>query len=336
MPGEFHVLLVGDSDSDATLIAHTLASFAPITERVETPATLRDALRRGVWQLVICDAAVPGLPVLDALMMARQLAPSVPFVVVSKSLDEDEVVTTLRAGAADYVTTNNLARLSRVVARERVAKPDEDLARRLILAQEAERRRIARDLHDSLGQQLTAIKLTLEAGEAADGPGRANAIRDAVALVQQTMESVRDVAAALWPTVLDDMGLSAALRWLAERHARWSGLAIDVAIEDVGPLPPSIETACFYTAKEALTNVMRHAGARRVSLHLRKTMSKVELEVVDDGGGFDVDAALVRPASLGLVGMRERVALAGGAFEITSRTGSTAVRVWFAAEEEIP
>src|SRR5207248_1302057 len=155
-------------------------------------------------------------------------------------------------GAADYVTKLDLARLHRVVARFRSGKYDRDTPNRLIAAQEAERRRIARDLHDSLGQQLTAIKLTLEAGLLQGDAARKVAIRDAISLVQQTVEGVRDVAAALWPTILDEMGLAAALRWLAERNSRWSGLAIDVAIEDVGPVTSAIGAACFYMAKEAL------------------------------------------------------------------------------------
>jgi signal transduction histidine kinase len=203
------------------------------------------------------------------------------------------------------------------------------LSRRLLEVQETDRRSFALELHDQLGQMLTAIRLTLGTLAGKDH------VAEAIGLVDEAIDEVRSLALALRPSSLDDFGLVAALRGYLQRQAQRTG--IDLSLE-VGPgleqrLPPPIETACFRLVQEALTNVARHSGARRVRVGLSARERAVEIAVRDDGKGFDVRAARTRAAageSLGLLSMEERVALAGGRLEIESaQDRGTTVRATF-------
>jgi PAS domain S-box-containing protein len=216
-----------------------------------------------------------------------------------------------------------LARLlERLQAGQQVQKT---LSRRLLTAQEEERRRLAVELHDELGQVLTAVKINLGSLERLAGATLpASHLEDAIASVDGAMQSVRDLALDLRPSVLDDFGLPAALRWYVDRLARAAGVEAHLAVEDVPRLEPELETACFRVAQEALTNVARHAQARNVWLGLRYDHPGLQLSVRDDGKGFDVGAArdhAAGGASMGLLGMQERVSLLGGALEINCPPG---------------
>jgi PAS domain S-box-containing protein len=225
-----------------------------------------------------------------------------------------------------------LARLlEKVRAGQQVQKT---LSRRLLTAHEEERRRLAVELHDELGQVLTAVKINLGSLERLSGRGSPDShLKEAIASVDRAMQSVRDLALDLRPSVLDDFGLPAALRWYVDRFARAAGLEAHVAVEDIPRLEPELETACFRVAQEALTNVARHAQARNVWLGLRHDAAGLHLRVRDDGTGFDVGAAHDRAgagASMGLLGMQERVSLLSGELEISSPAlGGTEVRARF-------
>jgi signal transduction histidine kinase len=197
------------------------------------------------------------------------------------------------------------------------------LSRKLIEAQETERRAVARELHDDFGQVLTALKLNLQRHEGDQS--------ESIELVDGAIERMRDLAQDLRPPLLDELGLEASLRWYVEREARRAGLEFDLALEPLEKRPPpSLETTCFRVAQEALTNVIRHAQAARVEVWLRVEGDQLQLTVRDEGKGFDVAAARRRAArggSQGLLGMQERVGLAGGELEIDSAKGrGTTVR----------
>ena len=211
------------------------------------------------------------------------------------------------------------------------------LSRRLLTAQEEERRRLAVELHDELGQVLTAVKINLASLERLPGPASAH-LKDAIASVDQAMERIRDLALDLRPSVLDDLGLPAALRWYVDRFARAARVDAHLSIDAVPHLGTDLETVCFRVAQEALTNVARHARARHVWVDLHLLPVGLELSVRDDGSGFDIGVArdhAVGGASMGLLGMQERVALAGGTFEVRSAPGGgTEVRAHFAVGEK--
>jgi signal transduction histidine kinase len=189
-------------------------------------------------------------------------------------------------------------------------------------AQELERRRLARELHDETGQALTSILLglktleeTLEADEARAATAR---LRE---LVVATLQDVRRLAVELRPSALDDFGLVAALEHLASSFSEQTGIAIDLGVAlGTERLPGEVETALYRIVQESLTNVVKHARARHVSIALTRMEGSVTAVVEDDGQGFDPDEA--PSGGFGLIGMRERLALLGGRLRIESSPGA--------------
>ncbi|OAI52102.1 hypothetical protein AYO46_06575 [Betaproteobacteria bacterium SCGC AG-212-J23] len=204
------------------------------------------------------------------------------------------------------------------------------LSRRLLEVQEEERGRLARDLHDDIGQALTALKIQLESVPR-DGAeaGPRTRIDDCIETTRHTIERVRQLSLSLRPSQLDDLGLAAALRSHLDRQARVAGLVPHFdALEAPAELAADTETACFRVAQEAITNVLRHAQARNLWLHLALVGGELALSVRDDGRGFDVESVRRRAGtagSLGVLGMEERVALVGGSFELRSLPGKGTV-----------
>jgi PAS domain S-box-containing protein len=202
-----------------------------------------------------------------------------------------------------------------------------ELQRQLVGAQEEERRRISRELHDHLGQHLAALILGLQElrESAAEGVDRSRLLQ--LQLLANAMASeVHDFALELRPAVLDDLGLYSALEQYAEQWSARHDIPVEMHAAGLAEqrLPPAIEIALYRIAQEGLTNVARHAAAAHVSLIVERTDDGVQLILEDDGRGFPVDAVPRDPLGtrrLGLVGMRERAALAGGTLDIESSPG---------------
>lgn len=202
---------------------------------------------------------------------------------------------------------------------ERVAR---DSLRRVVAAQELERRRLARELHDETGQALTSILLGLKSLEEVGDP---EAVRAAVAglrdLVVSTLQDVRRLAVELRPKALDDFGLVPALKRLGESFSEQTRISVDVEARlPEERLAPEIETAVYRIVQEALTNVVKHAHARNVTILLNRKNKSVSVMIEDDGQGFD--PAHTRLDGLGLLGMRERAALLDGTLSIESSGSS--------------
>jgi signal transduction histidine kinase len=223
-------------------------------------------------------------------------------------------------------TNNDITgrKMTEVVLREKTAHLHM-LSRRILETQETERRRVARELHDELGQALTAIKINLQLGERYQkySPEQLNA--ENLRIVDDALQQVRRLALALRPSMLDDLGLLPALRWIAEQTADRTGLSVQfrAATPEVR-LAPEIETACFRIVQEALTNIVRYAQAQRVEIDLCRIGDALVLSVQDDGCGFDVVAMRGRAlagGSLGVLGMQERAELIGGQLDIESTPG---------------
>jgi signal transduction histidine kinase len=185
--------------------------------------------------------------------------------------------------------------------------------------QEAERRHLARELHDEVGQSLTALQLALKAG-ADQPPGRrAEGLARAQRLVAELTGQVRDLSQALRPTMLDDLGLLPALLWHFGRYTAQTGVRVAFEHHGLGGrFPPAVETAAYRIVQEALTNVARHAGVAEASVAVWHDGARLRLRVEDRGAGFDPEAVRARGAGSGLSGMRERAALLGGRLVVKS------------------
>jgi signal transduction histidine kinase len=183
--------------------------------------------------------------------------------------------------------------------------------------QEATARRFSHELHDELGQSLTAIKTNLSALATSDGAPNGSRLADCLHLVDEAIGNVRQMSQLLRPTILDDFGLEAGLRWLAEGFATRTGIEVAVDSNYSGRLPDETETHLFRIAQEALTNIARHAEARHVKVSLTTNGPEIRLAIQDDGRGLNAEPSARR--GLGLIGMRARARSAGGDVEVKSR-----------------
>ena len=211
-----------------------------------------------------------------------------------------------------------------VSERKKADEASRTYSRRLLEAQEAERRRISLELHDQVGQILTAVKMNLHAlRKAYNSPEVLTSIEENLNVIDEAVDQVRDLSVDLRPLLLDDFGLVVAVRWYLDRQAKNSGVAVEFAshsLHDDDRFPAALETACFRIVQEGVTNIIRHARATRLSVRLEMTGSELLLVIGDNGSGFDVKE--MRSASdaptLGLRGMEERAQAVGGTLTIDS------------------
>jgi len=213
------------------------------------------------------------------------------------------------------------------------------LAARVLNAQEGERVRISRELHDDTGQALTLllVRLQLVENHSAE-PAVRHELAELRRLVGETLDGVRRLAVHLGPGVLEDLGLRSAMEWLVDRVRLEAGLRVDLTLEgDCEDVLSEVGVAVFRVAQEALTNIVRHAQAESVRVRLTSHADMLELEIQDDGRGFVVEEARARPgSSIGLFGMTERIALVDGRLEIESTPGQgTTVRATVPFREEV-
>ncbi|HEX6853253.1 MAG TPA: two-component regulator propeller domain-containing protein [Candidatus Polarisedimenticolaceae bacterium] len=200
------------------------------------------------------------------------------------------------------------------------------LTRRLEAAKEDERQRIARELHDEMGPSLTAVIINLQLLSTQRGTESfARRIEDSVDLVDRMIQRIRDISLDLRPPLIDELGLAAALSGYLESVSERTGMRIDLqGDKDLGPLPAHVPMTAFRVVQESVTNVLRHAGAARIEVTVRRDGARLDLRVEDDGRGFDVEETMQRAATgraLGLLGMQERVGMLHGDIRIDSSPG---------------
>ncbi|HEY1261952.1 MAG TPA: chemotaxis protein CheB [Terriglobales bacterium] len=195
------------------------------------------------------------------------------------------------------------------------------LSAQLLQAQDEERRRIARDLHDSTGQKLVALKMTL-----AQADGDKSKISEAETLVDSALQEIRTLAQLLHPPLLEEAGLLSAARWLAEGFSQRSGVKVDLKINDgVGRLSSNVEIALFRVMQEALNNIHRHAHAKSARIHVAMRDHTLVLRISDDGRGMPRGKESASGVGVGLLGMRERLAQLGGNLTIASTSEGTTI-----------
>jgi signal transduction histidine kinase len=197
------------------------------------------------------------------------------------------------------------------------------LSRRMVEVQESERRRIALELHDQVGQELTALKLSLERSQNLPVEAARESLREALDQANRLLALVRELSLDLRPTMLDDLGLLDALLWHFDRYMARSGVRVNFRHSGLTErrFASEIETATYRIVQEALTNVVRHSRAGEVSVRLWSGPDRLCVQIEDQGIGFDPEVALKAGTSSGLSGMRERAALLGGHFTIDSSPG---------------
>jgi len=220
------------------------------------------------------------------------------------------------------ITRENERLFARLIEGERRFRT---LAKAVWKVQEDERRRLAREVHDGLGQTLTALTHQLERLQRkVDGDEIGERLADSVELARLALNETRELSRLLRPTLLDDLGLPAALAWLARTLGERTGLSVELALDRLEErLDPDLETLIFRLTQEALTNVLRHSGVSSAKVVVSYTpAASIGLQVADGGRGFDVPAVLAaHEAGSGLRGMRDRVELFGGRFELVSAPG---------------
>jgi signal transduction histidine kinase len=342
---QIQILMLEDNLADAELIGLTLreGGLRISLKRVDRKAEFVRELEKAPPQLILSDYALPTFDGLSALAIAREMCPDVPFIFVTGTMGEEVAIETLKNGATDYVLKTRLARLVPSVHRamreacERAERKRAEaqlresheqlraLSAHLQRVREEERTRIAREVHDELGQALTGLKLDLSrlAGKAPrTGNSQADKIKSLVNRVNCTIQTVRRIATELRPGILDNLGLVAAIEWQAAEFESRSGLKCSVQADAEMPnLDPELNTAFFRIFQETLTNVIRHARATRLEVRLSKEADRIVLTICDNGRGIS-DAEISNTRSIGLRGMRERAALIGGQVSIRGSPGN--------------
>lgn len=335
MKNDIRILLLEDSATDAGLVRHALqmGGLGFSCEHVDNKTAFLRQLETYQPDLILSDFSLPSLDGYTALEIAQEKCPDTPFIFVTGTLGEEVAIETLKKGATDYVLKQRLSRLvpsvhralreaeertERRRAEEKLLQSHEQLRALLVHLQhvrEEERIRIAREVHDELGQSLTGLKLQLTwlAGRLPKNLAallkKAHALADSI---DEIIQAVRRIATELRPGLLDTAGLPAALEWQSSEFQKQTGIQcrVTVAIRDT-ILNQDLNTAFFRIFQETLTNIIRHAHATKVEVRLAETTEHFIMEVKDNGRGIS-EKEIQNTKSIGLVGMSERAALLGG------------------------
>ncbi len=361
------VLIVEDTPASLQLLADLLTQAGYSVRRAQDGRMALASAQARPPDLILLDVRMPGI---DGYEVCRRLkgdprTRDVPVIFLSALRETEDKVHAFDLGAVDYIAKpyqpdEVLARvrthveLHRLQVRfeERVRERTEqcrqaelrlhesklqlrELAAFLQTVREEERTRIARELHDELGQSLTALRIDLswlKTKYSSLDPAVMDRMVSALRLLERTVDSVRRISEDLRPRMLDDLGLAAAIEHHVDQFSAHTGIPCRLAMNREEFDIDSVKaTAIFRIVQEALTNVARHAGAKDVAIEIEETDGNIRLSLRDDGRGFVVDQSR---KTFGLLGMRERVTMLGGRLEIASTPGSgTTIAVWLPVKE---
>lgn len=362
---DYSILIVDDTPLNLGVIVDYLESFGFGIRIARSGEMAIKRVRYDPPDLILLDILMPGIDGFETCrrLKAIKAGKDIPIIFMTSLANAEDKVRGFEAGAVDYVTKplnqeevlarvkthlrlrdltlglreeNKLLETSSQAERDRlfgaISQQREQLRalnQKLTEVQEAERKQLARELHDEMGQALTAISINLATIVQELPPNCANdfleRLIESKMLADQTLEQIRELSFNLRPAMLDDLGLVPTLRWYLKRYEKRVNLSVDLDTSDFqGRLPADFETTLYRVFQEALTNVSRHAHATHVELELRQRDGRVFAQIRDDGCGFDMLRVFNQemPSSgTGLLGMRERVILLGGTFKIHSEPG---------------
>lgn len=357
---DYSILLVDDTPNNLDVLIEFLQEYGFNLRVALSGESALDRIRYDAPDIVLLDVLLPDI---DGFETCRQLkvdpdTRNIPIIFMTSLANAEDKVRGFEVGAVDYVTKplQQAEVLARITAHLRQRDMAQDLAMqrqrlldavaeqssqlrtlsaKLTAIQEDERRRLSRELHDELGQSLTALSINLAAIDkkvstsdlaAETSQSIQSRVNESIQLVNETLDQIREISADLRPATLDDLGLIPTLRWYTTRFTNRTNIAIELSeegFEQQQRLPPTLETALYRIIQEALTNVARHADASRVLIRLTVTTKAVTTTISDDGRGFEPPTSALEPNTrgIGLLGMSERAKLLGGSCHTDSTVG---------------
>ena len=343
-----NILMVDDQPSKLLSYEAILDELGENLIKASSGREALEHLLRTDVAVVLMDVSMPeldGFTLADMIRQHPRFQKTAIIFISAVHLTDIDRLRGYERGAVDYISVPVIPELLRAKVSvfselhrrarelERLNGELRRLSSSLIATQDQERRRIARELHDGLGQDLIAAKIMLdviEQQELSERP-RKQAAADASTQIEHAIQQVRSISHLLHPPMLDEVGLHSALQWYLEGVANRSGLETSIQVEprEFPRLAPEVETAVFRIVQEALTNVFRHSGARRGWVTLVKEQSQVLITVRDDGKGIPDHIVEFRPDSLGIGigGMRQRVKEFGGELRLQNTSPGTLVEV---------
>ena len=344
MNDPLNLLLLEDNPADASLIEILLkrSGLHFASTIVSDEKDFLQALDKKGFDVVLADNALPQYNSLEALAVIKEKNPFIAFILVTGTVSEEFAVNIIQQGADDYILKTNLTRLPAAIgkavenkkmqkAKQEAEKEMQDLneqlrnlAAHIQNVREEEQTRIAREIHDELGQMLTTLKIDISFAESKMTASTEEAkkyLADARSLADNTLKTVRRIAADLRPSILDDMGLVAALEWQSHEFEKHNIVKVTFfSSQDDIELEKNVVTQLYRIYQEALTNIARHSGGDKVTTDLVIQQDQLILSVSDNGKGFDTEEIKAKK-TLGLLGMSERALLMKGQLAISSVPG---------------
>lgn len=342
MQTPIHALVIEDSEDDFALLVDTLSRQAVdiACERVETESEMRAALKRDAWDLVISDHHLPGFSSGGALLTLREFDSFIPFLIVSGTIGEEAAVLAMHSGADDYLIKGRLTRLGAAIRRAldaADARRERDQAQNALAESklqlqalsahlqssiEAERKAIARELHDDVGSALTALKFDLDWLIRLNEPSIAERAGQAVQMLNQAHNACQRIMRNLRPPILE-AGLVPALQWLCTQFRQRHMTRLELRFnKDPLDLSDEASLTVFRCVQEALTNIGKHSKASNAIIDVVQSDDSFSVEISDDGLGL-TSVDLEKPASFGLRGLRERALSVNGWLEVSTAPSGT-------------
>lgn len=336
-----NVLLVEDNEGYTYFVKDVLLRRNPESFNLQSVSRLEsglDILGRQDIDILLLDLGLPDSTGYETFASAHRKSPSTPIIILTVLDDNELVMKSMRCGAQDYLLKDALdprllvRAIRYALERARAEQALRDLSGRLLQAQDEERRRVARDLHETTAQTLAALSMNLSLLEDACSVSHKERTVELLArcreLTNQCSSEVRTTSYLLHPPLLDELGLLGAVRDYVDGFAKRSGIRVDLELSrDLERLPKDIETSLFRVMQESLVNIHRHSGSKTASIYLGMSDGAVILAVADSGSGLPsgavVDGSGPVTMGVGIPGMRERIIQLGGLFEIKTSDEGT-------------